>query len=170
MNLVLIGMRGSGKTTVGGLLAQSLGWPVVETDKMIEDRLGLPVAGIVKKHGWRRFRAAEREIVKGLTKMDKTIISTGGGVILNKSNIRNLKKNGVLIFLTAGTRTLLKRTESDPNRPFLTRAKNRREDIEKTLKVRKSLYQNAAHLTVFTESNPPERIVEKIIKYLKIND
>ena len=96
MNIVLIGYRGTGKTSVGKLLAGRLGRQLVSTDAEVIRRAALSVPEIVKQFGWDRFRDLESEVCLELGGKDRLIIDTGGGVILRHQNVDRLKANGVL--------------------------------------------------------------------------
>ncbi len=166
MNIVLIGMRGSGKTTVGKILARKLGRELVEMDELIARRAGLSIAEIVEKHGWEKFRDIEEEVTSEVAEQDNIINASGGGVITREKNIQRLKKNSILVWLKADVDTLLERIGEDSQRPLLV-GKTQREDVEITLKERKALYRKAAALVVDTENKTPEEVAEAIIKSLK---
>jgi shikimate dehydrogenase len=162
MNIVLIGMRGSGKTAVGKALAQKLGWELIEMDELIVGKAGLSISQIVAKHGWKRFRDLEEELTAEVSKRDNIINATGGGVVVREPNISRLKQNGLVVWLTAGFDTLLQRIGDDEGRPLL-KGKTRREDMEITLAEREPLYQKAADITIDTEDKTPEAIAETIV-------
>jgi shikimate kinase len=168
MNIVLIGLRGSGKTTVGKILAQKMGREFIEMDELIARKAGLTIPEIVKKYGWGKFRDIEEEITGQLAKLDNIINASGGGVVTNGKNIVKLKKNGVLVWLQASVDTLVNRTGEDKGRPPLVEGRSRREDMEITFKERKPFYQQAADLTVNTENKTPEEVAEAIIKLLAV--
>lgn len=163
-NIVLIGMRGSGKTTVGKLLAKKLSKKFLELDALIEKRVGMKIPVIVEKKGWSYFRKKESEVAKETALYTDKIVSTGGGVVTKDDNIKALKKNGVFIFLNASTKTLLKRIGVDSTRPFLTNAKSRQEDVENVLKERMKLYKRTANYLIDTDNLTPMKIVDQIIK------
>jgi len=163
MNIVLIGMRGSGKTAVGKILAQRLGRELIEMDELIVQKAGKSIPEIVAQHGWEKFRDLEAEITAGVTKRDNTVIATGGGVVVSSPNITKLKQNGLVVWLTASVDTLLNRIGDDESRPLL-KGKTRREDIEITLAERQPLYQKAADITIDTEGKTPEAVAETIAK------
>ena len=151
MNIVLIGMRGSGKSTIGKILAQRLKTDLIETDSLIEKSEGQKIKDIVAKKGWNSFRSLERNIIASLKDRDNVVIATGGGVVLDKKNINILKKNGILIYLHASTEELLKRIKHAGGRPFLTNTSSMKKDIEDTFKLRKNLYENAANMIIDTQ-------------------
>ncbi|HEY54842.1 MAG TPA: shikimate dehydrogenase [Dehalococcoidia bacterium] len=166
MNIVLIGMRGSGKTTVGRILAQKLGRDLVEMDELITQRAGLSIPETVDKYGWAKFREIEEEITGEVSRMENIINASGGGVITEARNTARLKENGALVWLTAGVDTLLKRTGQDSQRPPLVSGRTQRGDLEMTLAERKALYQRAADLMVDTEGKTPQETAEMVIKLL----
>ena len=96
MNIVLIGMRGSGKTAIGKLLAKRLGKQFIEMDELIVQRLGQSIPEIVNRYGWEKFRDTEEEITREVAGLDNVINATGGGVVTREENIRELKKKGKL--------------------------------------------------------------------------
>jgi shikimate dehydrogenase len=167
MNIVLIGMRGSGKTTVGEILARKLGRKLVEMDELITQKAGLSIPEIVEKYGWSKFREIEEEITSEVAGRDNIINASGGGVVTGEKNIAQLKKSGVLVWLKADVDTLLRRIGEDTERPPLVKGRTQREDIEMTLAERMPLYQKAADLVVDTENKTAEEVAEDIIKSLK---
>jgi len=168
MNIVLIGMRGSGKTTVGKILAQKLVREFVEMDELITRKAGFSIPEIVEKQGWEKFREIEEEITGEAAGQDNIINASGGGVVTRENNIIKLKKSGVLVWLQADVDTLVKRIGEDTYRPPLGEGRSRREDMEITLKERKPLYQQAADLTINTGNRTPEEVADLVINLLKI--
>ena len=163
MNIVLIGMRGSGKTTIGKLLAKRLGKQFIEMDELIVQRLGQSIPEIVNRYGWQKFRDAEEEITREVARLDNVVNATGGGVVTREENIRELKQKGKLVWLKANTDTLLRRIGNDQSRPSLT-GKSPREDMEAVLAERSPIYQRVADFIVDTEGKMPEEIAEAIAK------
>jgi shikimate dehydrogenase len=163
MNIVLIGMRGSGKTAVGKALAQKLGRELIEMDELIVGKAGMAIPEIVEKYGWARFRDLEEELTAEVAKRDNIVHSAGGGVVTREQNIAKLKQNGILIWLTAGIDTLLQRIGEDAGRPPFVKGRTRREDMEITLAERLPLYQKAADITIDTENKTPEAVAEAIV-------
>jgi shikimate kinase len=168
MNIVLIGPRGSGKTTVGKILAQRLGRELIEMDELVARRAGLAIPQIVRKYGWGRFRNIEEEVTGQVAKLDNIVNASGGGVVTREKNIGRLKKKGVLVWLQAGVDTLVERTGEDKGRPPLAGGRTVREDMEITLKERKMLYRQAADLSINTEGKTPEEVAEAIINLLEM--
>jgi shikimate kinase len=167
MNIVLVGMRGSGKSTIGMKLAEALTWPLVETDSQIEEKMQKPIVDIVRESGWEVFRSLENEVVRDVAQLDNVVISTGGGILLNDENKRLLKENGIIIYLTASIDSLFQRISNDESRPFLSDAKSMRDDIEKTFAKRESLYLQSSNFSIKTDTQTIEQTVEAIRKYVK---
>jgi len=163
MNIVLIGMRGSGKTTVGKLLAKRLGTQFIEMDELIVQRLGQSIPEIVNNYGWKKFRDVEAEITREVAQLDNVVNATGGGVVTREENIRELKKKGKLVWLKADIDTLLRRIGNDQSRPSLT-GKSQREDMEAVLAERSPVYQRVADFIIDTEGKMPEEVAETIAK------
>ena len=99
MNIVLIGYRCTGKSSIGELLSRRLKWGFVDTDELIEREAGLNIEDIVAKKGWDEFRRIEKEVVKKVSCFDSFVIATGGGVVLDPENVSRLQKNGWIIWL-----------------------------------------------------------------------
>ena len=166
MNIVLIGMRGSGKTVVGRLLAQRLGKRFIEMDELIVQKMGMSIPEIVSKYGWNKFRDVEEDICREVAQLDNVVIATGGGAVTRPGNIRELKKKGRLVWLDVSLDTLLERIGDDPNRPSLT-GKSQREDMEAVLAERRPIYEQSADYIIDTEGRTPEEIAGAIIELWK---
>ena len=152
MNIVLIGYRGTGKSSVGKLLAERSGRTLVSTDAEVVRRAGRPVPEIVKQHGWDHFRDLESEVCRDLAGRDDLIIDTGGGAVLRSENAACLKSNGVLFWLTAEVPTISRRIGGDTQRPSLTGAKSFVDEIEEVLRERTPRYRAAADHVIATDS------------------
>ena len=163
MNIVLIGYRGTGKSTVGKNLAERLGRELVSTDAEIIRRARLPVPDIVQRFGWDHFRDLESEVCRDLAGKDRLIIDTGGGAILRQQNVDCLKKNGVLIWLTADVRTITERIGGETQRPSLTGAKSFTEEVEEVLRERQPKYKSAANHIIETDGRSVAEVVEAIL-------
>ena len=129
MNIVLIGYRGTGKSTVGKLLARRLGRDLLSTDTEVVKRAKLSIPELVERHGWDYFRDMESTVCRDLAGRDQVIIDTGGGAILRPENVDVLRKNGQLYWLTAGVETISRRIGHDTQRPSLTGGKSFLEEI-----------------------------------------
>jgi len=166
MNIVLIGYRGTGKSTVGKALAAKLGRAVVSTDQEIIRRAGRTIPEIVAGHGWEYFRDLESDVCKDLAGQNNLVIDTGGGAILRKQNVEVLKQNGLLFWLTASVETIASRIGGDTQRPSLTGTKSFVEEIEDVLSERTPSYQAAADHTLCTDARSVNQLVESILRLL----
>lgn len=167
MNIVLIGYRGTGKSTVAQILSDRLQWPTFTVDEEIVAETGMSISQIVKTHGWDFFRDLESKVVSRAGKMDRTIIDTGGGVIVREENIDILRKNGTIIWLKAAPESIARRIKDDTERPSLTGHKSFVEEVEEVLNERTPQYRRAADLEIETSNCSPEVIAEKILTYLE---
>ena len=163
MNLVLIGYRGTGKSTVAELLATRLGWKAVSTDVRIVEKAQRPIPDIVARDGWEHFRNLETEVCLVLKNQDCLVIDTGGGLILRPENVTALKPNGLLFWLTATVSTITRRISDDTQRPALTAGKTFVEEIQDVLNERTPKYQAAADHIIATDDLSPEEIASHIL-------
>ncbi|MCA9422550.1 MAG: shikimate kinase, partial [Nitrospira sp.] len=144
MNIVLIGYRGTGKSTVARILGQRLDRTVISTDAEIVKETGQSIPLIVEQFGWDHFRGLETQMCQKVAGRDNLIIDTGGGLILKEENVRILKKNGKIFWLTAEVSTIASRISGDTQRPSLSGTKSFVEEIEEILEIRRPHYQAAA--------------------------
>jgi len=167
-NIVLVGFMGSGKTTVGKLLAEQTGMPLVDMDTQIEERSGKTINEIFAQDGEPHFRALEREMVQELASKDGQIISTGGGIVLNPNNIANFEKTGLVVCLLVDADTVLDRVRHDSTRPLL--AGDKETKIVELLQSRKHLYESITH-KINTNGRPsPEPTAQEIIDLYESNN
>jgi shikimate kinase len=166
MNIVLIGYRGTGKSTVGRLLASRLGRQLVSTDAEIVKRAQRTVPEIIAQEGWEYFRDLESDICRELADRDQLVIDTGGGAILRTQNIESLKKNGTVFWLTASVETIAKRIGSDNQRPSLTGTKSFVDEIQDVLQERMPKYQAAADHVIATDHRSINQLVETVLVLL----
>ncbi len=169
MNIVLIGYRGTGKSTVGKVLASKLGRRIISTDEEIVRRAGRSVPEIVAQHGWEHFRDLESEACRDLAGQDHMIIDTGGGAILRPQNVDMFKMNGTLVWLTATVDTITRRIGGDTQRPSLTGAKSFVEEIEDVLQERMPKYRTAADHVIATDGRSIAQIVDEILACISRN-
>lgn len=165
MNIVLVGMMGSGKSTVGKLLAEQMGIPLIDTDKEIEKISGKTVSEIFEVDGEAKFRRMEREMVEIATATGEVVIATGGGALLDLGNLEILRGNGILIHLKCSAQELQRRLAKNPGRPLLD-GKNTPGEIERLLAERVQKY-GESDLEVDADK-APEVVAAEIISKLQI--
>lgn len=167
--IILIGYRGTGKTSVARKLAARLGCPMRDSDTEVENRAGMPIAEMFAQHGEAVFRDLEAQVIAEiLQEKDQVqsgffVLATGGGAILRSETRQRLRQAGHVIWLTATPNTILQRIQSDvrsvATRPSLT-ALSPLEEIIALLQVRNPLYNETAHDVLATDSLSVEEIVE----------
>jgi shikimate kinase len=170
VHIILIGYRGTGKTVVGERLAEKLRLPFCDTDACIEEATGRTIQEMVEESGWVYFREREREIVRELRVMQRSIIATGGGAVMDKENADILKKHGVLIWLSADVGTIVERIQSDAKsrerRPSLSHDDIFMETAD-VLNKRIPVYSRLADLSINTAGKKVDDIVDVICQFLK---
>jgi shikimate kinase len=170
--IILIGFRGTGKSTVGELLARKIGCNFIDTDQRICQKKGASVTMIVEREGWAGFRRCEEEVLKEMTGAIGSVVATGGGAILHRQVWPELQKNATIVWLTADTDILMRRICRDDsgNRPSLS-GKGIAEEMAEILKEREPLYRELAHFSVDTGRLKPveavDYIYERVIKILE---
>ncbi len=166
MNIVLIGYRGTGKSTVGKLVAARLGRPMISTDAEIVKRAGKRIPEIVAQHGWDFFRDLESQVCRDLAKQKGLVIDTGGGAILRSENVESLKRHGILFWLTASVETITSRIGGDTQRPSLTGTKSFVDEVQDVLRERTPKYQAAADHVIATDGRSIAQIADEILARL----
>lgn len=168
-SIVLIGFRGSGKTTIGRLLAQKLNYPFVDTDAEIVAHTGMTIQAIFEKHGEAAFRAHESRIIQQLESNPPRVISVGGGAVLSEENRLALRKLGTIVWLTASMQELMRREQHDPStanlRPALTTF-DRATEWQHLWDTRMPIYAACCELSVCTEQHNPDEIARSILTAL----
>ena len=165
MIFYLIGMMGSGKSSVGKLLANKLQFSNIDIDKEIEKDEKLSIKEIFEKKGENYFREIESKYL--LRKRKLAVVSCGGGIILNKKNREFLKTSGYTIYLKSSIPTLEKRLLNENSRPLLIND-NFKETLINIYSKRKTLYTSVANTTIITDRRSVKEVCELIIKKLKI--
>lgn len=145
-NIVLIGMPGSGKTTLSKILSENLGYPVIDTDAMIVDKIGMPIGDYFKKYGEKAFRDVESEVIQKVAGLTSTVIATGGGAVLKEENVTALKQNGRLYFLDRPLDSLIPTAD----RPTASNA----EAIKRRYQERYAIYTACADEVIKDFSSP----------------
>lgn len=163
MNLVLCGMMGAGKSTIGVKIAELTGRRWYDTDGVISDRYG-KISDIFEYYGEPHFRKLETEIVKELAGQDDLVISTGGGLVLKSENNVALQQNGKIVFLRASLKTLNQRLVVDGTRPLLQASTESISDrLQRLLKERTPIYEHVADYIVDVDGKTPLEIAKEIV-------
>ena len=169
-SIALIGFMGTGKTGVGKALAKKLGKEFIELDALIEQKAGKTIPEIFQQDGEIAFRELEIEVTKEVSPKKNVVIACGGGLVLNKINIDRLKKENLVVYLTASPEVILKRTLSDSNERPLLEVADRTSTVEELLKFRQPFYERAAEITIDTSKLDIDSAVEQIIAKVKENE
>jgi len=164
-NIILIGFMGTGKSSVGRYLARKLGRKVIELDHLIEKHEHKTISKIFKENGEPYFRRIERKMLKKVLPLKNRVISTGGGIVLNPLNVKDLKKVGVLVCLTASLNEIKARTSKNSQRPLLL-GKKASQPLENCLRYRRPLYKKAGDLFVDTTRKSACETAKEIIRKL----
>lgn len=165
-NIVLIGMSGVGKTSKGKHLAQKLNWDFVDTDQLIMERENTNIDDIFTKYGEDYFRNIESDVVKEVSKLNNTVISTGGGIVLKSENVENLRKGGFIFLLLGKINYMVDNlNKSKVIRPLLKDTSNLYEEIETLYKKREDLYLKSANKIIMVDNKTLDEISYEIIDF-----
>ena len=163
MNIILCGMMGVGKSTVGVRIAELTGRMWYDTDVVITDRHGR-ISDIFEYYGEAHFRSLETEVVRELSGRDGLVISTGGGLVLKPENSELLKQNGKIFFMRASFETLLKRVRADETPPLLKNTGKTAESLGKLLAQRTPVYEHVADYIVDTDGKSIDEVAKEIVR------
>ena len=164
-NIVLVGFMGTGKSTVGRVIAQKLGFHFIDTDDVIEQTSKAKISDIFAEHGEDYFRDLESQAVKSVALMKNQVIATGGGVVLRSSNIDLLRTGGPIFCLNATPKAIWDRVRSSRSRPLL-RGPEPLKKIETLLDKRAPYYALADH-QIETTGVAVDRVADEIISYIE---
>ena len=163
----LVGLPGSGKSTVGRQLARRLQLPFLDSDHVIEERLGCSIRDYFEREGESSFRDVEESVIDELTNLATGVLSTGGGSVLRPSNRQNLHRRSHVVYLRSSPEELFRRLRHDTNRPLLQVADplGRLRDL---YVQRDPLYQETAHFVIETGRPSVSTLVNMIIMQLEL--
>ena len=168
-NIILVGMMGAGKTTVGKALAQMLGREFVDSDHEIQERTGVKIPIIFEIEGEAGFRKRESEVLVELVKKNNIVLATGGGAVLSEENRQLLKQHGIVIYLRASVNDLHRRTRHDKNRPLL-KAQNLYARLNELYIQRDAHYRDTAHVIIDSGKQGVRQLIQKLFnKLININ-
>jgi len=168
--IILTGYRATGKSSIGKILADLLGFGFIDTDETIEKRQGETIVEMVDRGGWDLFRRKEQDMILELVPSRNKVIATGGGSVMHEKAWAKLRTNALVVWLTADVKTICQRlaadSETDDQRPALTEM-GTMDEIAMVLSQRQPLYEKSSDLTVNTEGKTPEEVAEVILNKLQ---
>ena len=160
-NIFLIGLMGSGKTSIGKILAKKLKKNFFDIDHEIINKMNLTISEIFEKYGEKKFREMESEILDTLTMDENAVISTGGGIILNKKNISKMRTIGIIVHLDIDIKTQIFRVKNTKNRPLLD-GENLQDKLKQMKQKRDKIYKKISNITILVTKKNKSRIVTEI--------
>lgn len=163
MNIVLCGMMGVGKSSVGIRIAELTKRRWYDTDIVITDRYGR-ISDLFEYYGEAHFRSLETGVVRELADQDGLVISTGGGLVLKPENNELLKRNGKIFFLRASFETLLTRVRADETRPLLKDTGKTAERLSELLSWRTPIYEAVADFIIDTDEKSVDDVAREIVE------
>ncbi len=161
-NIMLIGFMGTGKSTVSKAISLMMKIEETDMDTYIVERAGMSINDIFSKYGEERFRDIEAECVKEICSESGKIVSCGGGAVLRDENVECMKKNGLIVLLTAEAGTVYDRVKNSTDRPVLNGNMNV-EYIAQLMEKRKDRYHEVADIIIATDDKTPEDIASEIL-------
>jgi shikimate kinase len=172
MKLVLIGLRGTGKSTVGRLMAQRLNWQFLDSDVIVQERAGMTIREIFEKHGEPHFRKLESAVIHEIAALENVVIASGGGAVLNPQNVAVLKQGGFVVHLSASPSELWHRIVQDQsthdNRPKLVHdAGSGLDELKKLMLSRAAVYAESRDVEVIVEGRAPDEVAEAIVLLMR---
>lgn len=155
---------GAGKSTVGRILAEEMGFSYCDSDKLLEEQAGETISKIFSERGEDYFRDLESQTLEYISSKEKQVVATGGGVVQRKENWTAMKKSGITVYLKASVETMLERIKHDNSRPLL-QVKNPIETARELLDIRTPMYEKA-DLMINTENCSPGKVADEILNKL----
>jgi len=165
-SIVLIGMMGAGKSSVGCCLQRRTGLALLDTDEIVSSKFGMSIPEIFAKHGENKFREAEAKALRAMAVPNHTIIVTGGGIVLRQENVELLRRMGVIVWLDGNEDTLFARASRKRNRPLL-QTKNPRKTFSQIFDARRSLYADIADVHVDASVLTDDEVALAILSKLR---
>ena len=167
MRLALVGLPGSGKSTVGRHLARRLGLPFADSDHAIEQRIGCSIREYFESHGEAAFRDIEESVIRELTQGDSGVLATGGGAVLRPSNRQRLHQTGHVIYLRSAPEEVFRRLRHDAHRPLL-QVPDPLARLRSLYEERDAFYRETAHFTIETGRPSVPTLVNMIMMQLEL--
>ena len=166
MNIILCGFMGSGKSTIGKMLAKKLDRKFIDLDDYIVEKRGMSINEIFKKYGEANFRKSETQSAKNISLLDNHVVALGGGTVVNPENAEILKTSGKIIMLDISPETVYKRLKNDKSRPLL-QTEDKLKAITDMMNSRLPYYNNATDYKICVDGKSKEQIIEEIIKIIE---
>ncbi len=166
MNTILIGYRGTGKSSSGRLVAEMLGEEYLSMDDEIVRRAKLSIPEIVESRGWSFFRELESNLALEVSQRQNVVVDTGGGVIERAVNMERLGASGRVVWLRAGVEIIISRISGDSARPPLREGSSLTDEVREVLRSRTPLYEKYSDFIVDTDCRSPREVAETIIELL----
>ena len=167
MTLALVGLPGSGKSTVGRHMARRLGLPFLDSDHVIEERLGCSIREYFEREGEPAFRDLEESVIAELSQAGNIVVATGGGAVLRPANRQSLRNNAHVIYLKSSPEEVFRRVRHDNNRPLL-QVKDPMERLRGLFEERDPLYRETAHFVIETGRPSVATLVNMVIMQLEL--
>ena len=168
-HVALVGLPGSGKSTIGRQLARRLGRPFIDTDQVIEQRVGLSIRDFFEREGEESFRDLEQSVIDELTLGEPCVLSTGGGAVLRPANRQHLKQRTQAIYLQAAPEEFLRRLRHDRSRPLL-QVPDPLARLRELYTLRDPLYRESARCVVETGRPSVAALVNTVVMQLELAD
>ena len=165
-NIYLIGFMGSGKSTVGPLLAKKMDGAFLDTDAWIVSECGKSITKIFAEDGEAFFRGKEQEVIRLVSQLENLVVSVGGGAVMNSQNWLMLNKTGVIVYLQCDSESIYNRIKNDESRPLLNQSEDKKAEIQNLLKKRTPVYKKA-DIIVDVSQLPPDQIAEEIVNKIR---
>ena len=165
--IALVGLPGSGKSTVGRQLARRLQLPFYDSDRVIEERLGCSIKDFFARQGEDVFRDVEESVIDELSQIPNAVLSTGGGAVLRSANRRHLRSRGHVVYLKSVPEELARRLRNDSNRPLL-QVDDPLKRLRELFAVRDPLYRETAHFVIETGRPSVSTLVNMIVMQLEL--
>jgi shikimate kinase len=166
MNAVLIGFRGTGKSSIAELVALCTDRSVYRMDDEIVKRAGCAIPDFVKEHGWDAFWELESEVAQEAAALNDAVIDTGGGVVQRPDNVAQLKATGPVFWLTAHVDTIRERIKEETHRPSITGKKSFLDEVAEVLEARLPMYEDAADHIIETDGRTLGEIADEVVAIL----
>jgi shikimate kinase len=164
-NIVIVGSMGSGKTSIGKMLAKNNNLSFLDTDHEIIRSCGYSIPDIFKEFGEEHFRGLETEQLRKMNAIENHVISTGGGIVLRNDNEKLMKDLGIIIFLDININSQIDRVKNRKNRPLLNN-KNLKDNLLSLKKIRDPMYKNISNYIIDVSGKERDQVINEIQKII----